>query len=168
MTYQAKDYSRVLGMQGISDTTLQNHFKLYQGYVTNTNTLLDTSMRLSGEGKEKSPEFAEVRRRLGFEFCGMRLHEYYFENLKGTGAPEPNSAIYKQISKDFSDFDSWKNRSIVFSSRHIFPPTRTLVWRLVPWLVGYGVGNGTARFIGNRTVAPRRPRDSRVGGSHPR
>jgi len=116
MAYQVKDYSQILGMQGISDTTLQNHFKLYQGYVNNTNTLLDTSMRLFSEGKERTAEYAEIRRRIGFEFCGMRLHEYYFENLKGTGAPDTNSGMYKQIAKDFQDFDTWKKEFLAIGA----------------------------------------------------
>jgi Fe-Mn family superoxide dismutase len=108
MPYQAQDYSRVLGMDGISDTTLQVHFKLYQGYVTNTNTLLDRLNALLDEGKEKTPDYAELQRRLGFEFCGMRLHEYYFENLKGNGQPDPQSLIYQKIEQDFGSFERWK------------------------------------------------------------
>lgn len=105
--YQAKDFSYILGMQGISDKTLLNHFKLYQGYVTNTNLLLASTAQLLSEGKETTPEFAEQRRRLGFEFDGMRLHEYYFSNLKGDGNADPNSALYKQLVRDFGSFDQW-------------------------------------------------------------
>jgi Fe-Mn family superoxide dismutase len=108
MAYQAQDYSRILGMDGISDTTLQNHFKLYQGYVNNTNTLLEKLDGYLNEGKERTPEYAELQRRLGFEFCGMRLHEYYFENLKGNGHPDTQSMIYGQIEQDFGDFERWK------------------------------------------------------------
>lgn len=106
--YQAQDYMRILGMQGISDQTLQNHFKLYQGYVTNTNMLMQRSHQLFDEGKERTPDYAEIRRRLGFEFCGMRLHEYYFENLKGNGNPDTNSWVHQQIMQDFGSFENWK------------------------------------------------------------
>jgi len=106
--YTPQDYSRILGMDGISDQTLQNHFKLYQGYVTNTNTLLDHMDEMLDSGKERTPEFAELQRRLGFEFCGMRLHEYYFENLKGNGQPDMQSRIYQKIEQDFGGFDRWK------------------------------------------------------------
>ncbi len=108
MAYQAQDYTRVLGMTGISDATLQAHFKLYQGYVTNTNTLLERSLQLLDAGQEKTPDYAEVRRRFGFEFDGMRLHEYYFENLKGSGTPDTGSTIYRQIERDFNGFDRWR------------------------------------------------------------
>jgi Fe-Mn family superoxide dismutase len=109
MAYQAQDYARVLGMHGISDATLHNHFKLYQGYVTNTNTLLERSLQLLDAGQGSSPDYAELRRRLGFEFDGMRLHEYYFENLKGDGNPDTHSLIYGQIARDFNGFDRWRN-----------------------------------------------------------
>jgi len=105
--YQAKDFSGILGMQGISDKTLNNHFKLYQAYVTNTNLLLQRTNQLLTEGKENTPEFSELRRRFGFEFNGMRLHELYFANLKGDGKADPISALYKQIVQDFGSFDRW-------------------------------------------------------------
>lgn len=108
MAYEAHDYSSILGMQGISDATLQHHFKLYQGYVKNTNTLLEHTSQLLRDGKGMTPEFAELRRRLGFEFDGMRLHEYYFENLKGAGSPDSHSLIYQQIEQDFGGFEAWQ------------------------------------------------------------
>jgi Fe-Mn family superoxide dismutase len=42
MAYNAKDYQDLIGMEGFSETLLKNHFTLYQGYVTNTNKVLDT------------------------------------------------------------------------------------------------------------------------------
>ena len=81
MPYEAKDYAKLLGMPGFSDTLLNNHFTLYKGYVTNVNKLTDTLSVLLKEGKAGTPEFAELKRRFGWEFNGMRLHELYFENL---------------------------------------------------------------------------------------
>ena len=83
MAYIAKDYSSLIGMEGFSETLLKNHFTLYQGYVTNTNKELDTLAQMLKDDKAGTPEFAELKRRLGWEFNGMRLHEYYFENLGG-------------------------------------------------------------------------------------
>src|SRR5574337_2117069 len=85
MPYAAKDYAKLIGMTGFSETLLKNHFTLYQGYVTNTNKALDTLDQMAKDGKTATPEFAEIKRRLGWEFNGMRLHEYYFENLGGKG-----------------------------------------------------------------------------------
>ena len=85
MAYTAKDYSKLLGMEGFSETLLKNHFTLYQGYITNTNKVLETLDQMLSGDKTGTPEFAELKRRLGWEFDGMRLHEYYFENLGGKG-----------------------------------------------------------------------------------
>ncbi len=115
-TYQAQDYSRILGMEGISDQTLQNHFKLYQGYVTNVNTLMTRSHELFDEGKERSVDNAEIRRRVGFEFCGMRLHEYYFENLKGNGQIEQKSWLQQQLQRDFGSIENWKKDFIAIGA----------------------------------------------------
>jgi len=106
--YLAKDYSRLLGMEGFSDTLLKNHFTLYQGYVTNTNKLLETLSQMLKEGKVSTPEFAELKRRFGWEFNGMRLHEYYFENLGGKGELEKSGKLFKKISEEFGSFETWE------------------------------------------------------------
>jgi len=85
MTYTVKDYNRILGMEGFSDPLLKNHFTLYQGYVTQSNKIMEALNLLLKEGKAGTPEYAELKRRFGWEFNGMRLHEYYFENLGGKG-----------------------------------------------------------------------------------
>jgi Fe-Mn family superoxide dismutase len=108
MAYTARDYSRLLGMQGFSDTLLKNHFILYQGYVTNTNKLVETLGQTLKEGKTLTPEFAELKRRCGWEFDGMRLHEYYFENLGGKGGLDKNSKLSKKMGEDFGSYDNWE------------------------------------------------------------
>ena len=92
MAYVAKDYAFLLGMPGFSDTLLKNHFTLYQGYVANTNKVMELLAAMVKEGREGTPEFAELKRRQGWEFNGMRLHELYFANLGGDGdmAKAPN------------------------------------------------------------------------------
>ncbi len=107
MAYEAKDYSNLLGMKGFSETLLKNHFTLYQGYVNNTNKLLDTLNAMLKEGKTGLPEFAEIKRRLGWEWNGMRLHELYFENLGGDGNFPQDSKIAKLINENFGSFDNW-------------------------------------------------------------
>jgi len=103
--YSPEDFSHLLGMPGFSDTMLKNHFKLYQGYVKNTNLLLKKLQTFLTEGKEGTPEYAELKRRLGFEFNGMRLHEYYFGNLGGKKELDSKSSLYK---KGFGSFSNWK------------------------------------------------------------
>jgi len=108
MAYVAKDYSKLIGMAGFSETLLKNHFTLYQGYVTNTNKVLDTLAAMLKEGKTATPEFAELKRRLGWEFNGMRLHEYYFENLGGQEALDPNGQLAKELVESFGSIEAWE------------------------------------------------------------
>lgn len=108
MAYTAKDYSKLIGMDGFSETLLKNHFTLYQGYVTNTNKVLDTLDRMLKDGKTSTPEFAELKRRLGWEFNGMRLHEYYFENLGGKGRINKDGKLVKNITEDFASYETWE------------------------------------------------------------
>ncbi|MBI4300402.1 MAG: superoxide dismutase [Chloroflexi bacterium] len=108
MAYQAKDYSKLIGMDGFSDTLLTNHFTLYQGYVTNTNKLTDSLGQMLKDGKTGSPEYAELKRRFGFEFDGMRLHEYYFENLGGKAALDKSGAFASRVGAAFGSYEAWE------------------------------------------------------------
>ena len=108
MAYTAKDYSGLIGMEGFSETLLNNHFTLYQGYVTNTNKLLDSLAAMLKEGNMATPEYAELKRRLGFEFNGMRLHEYYFENLGGKGALDKSGKLGKKLAEEFGSYEDWE------------------------------------------------------------
>ncbi len=95
--YQVLDFSKLLGMQGFSDTLLKNHFTLYQGYVNNTNKVMESLENMVKAGKQGEPEFAELKRRLGWEWNGMRLHELYFQNLGGDGDPSKAPSLMKAI-----------------------------------------------------------------------
>ena len=108
MSYTAKEYAGLIGMAGFSEALLKNHFTLYQGYVTNTNKVLDTLELMLKEGKAANPEFAELKRRLGWEFNGMRLHEYYFENLGGTAPLNVDGRLGKKLAGSFGSVDAWE------------------------------------------------------------
>ena len=108
MAYTAKDYGKLIGMDGFSQTLLTNHFTLYQGYVTNTNKLMDILATMLKEGKTATPEYAELKRRFGFEFNGMRLHEYYFENLGGKATLDKSGALAKKLAAAYGSYDAWE------------------------------------------------------------
>ena len=108
MPYAPKDYTKLVGMEGFSETILKNHFTLYQGYVTNTNKVLDTLDQMSKDGKTALPEFAELKRRLGWEFNGMRLHEYYFENLGSKGGISKDGKAAKAIAASYGSIEAWE------------------------------------------------------------
>ncbi len=108
MAYETKDYTSLVGMDGFSETLLKNHFTLYQGYVTNTNKLLELLSLMLKEGKVGMPEYAELKRRLGFEFDGMRLHEYYFENLGDKKPLERSGRLAGKLAEDFGSYGDWE------------------------------------------------------------
>jgi Fe-Mn family superoxide dismutase len=108
MPYVAKDFGKLVGMDGFSETLLKNHFTLYQGYVTNTNKLSDLLGGMLAEGKTATPEYAELKRRFGWEWNGMRLHEFYFENLGGKGALDPASKLGKAVAAEFGSVEKWE------------------------------------------------------------
>src|SRR5947208_1453309 len=111
-TYKAKTFN-LSALTGISDKTLEMHFKLYEGYVTNTNLLTEKISEILADGKvdkEELPAYSELTRRLGFEYNGMVLHEYYFGNMKrgGGGEPAAKSKFRAAIERIFPSFDIWK------------------------------------------------------------
>lgn len=107
--YTPKTYN-LNGLTGISDKTLEMHVKLYEGYVAGTNTLNEQLAGMIQRGEVATPAYSELTRRLGFEYNGMVLHQYYFENLKrqGSGAPERGSAFLTAVEASFGSYDVWK------------------------------------------------------------
>jgi superoxide dismutase, Fe-Mn family len=112
-TYNARQFD-LSGLKGISDETLEMHFKLYEGYVKETNNLSTRIAEFIQDAKvdqEEMPAYSELTRRLGFEYNGMVLHEYYFDNLKkggGTGDPAATSKFTKAAESTFGSYDIWK------------------------------------------------------------
>ena len=110
--YKAKTFD-LSDLTGISNETLAMHFKLYEGYVTNTNLLNEKVAGLLKSGTLDPADmavFSELKRRYGFEYNGMVLHEYYFENMQkqGTGDPTSGNAFKAAAEKSFGSYDVWK------------------------------------------------------------
>ena len=112
-SYKARQFN-LSGLKGISDQTLEMHFKLYEGYVKETNNLTTRITEFIKDGnvdQEEMPAYSELTRRLGFEYNGMVLHEYYFDNLQkggGTGDPTKSSEFLKAAESTFGSYDIWK------------------------------------------------------------
>ena len=101
------------GQVGISDRTIEMHLKLYEGYVKAANQLTTQIGEMLKDGRidqEEMPAYSELTRRMGFEYNGMVLHEYYFENLTKGGAhkPDQGSAFLKAAEDSFGTYDLWK------------------------------------------------------------
>ncbi|MBN1569317.1 MAG: superoxide dismutase [Acidobacteria bacterium] len=107
MAYQAMNYEKLLGTEGFSNQLLTNHFTLYNGYVANTNKLMEELAELDKQGKAGTPLYAEMKRRFGWEFDGMRLHELYFGNMvKGGAAPDTKARLFAKIAEDFGSVEN--------------------------------------------------------------
>ncbi len=107
--YKPKSFN-LAGLKGISDKTMEMHFKLYEGYVTNTNTLTERISAILADGKvdqEEMPAYSELTRRLGFEYNGMVLHEYYFGNMKPQASAQPSGALKQAMEDSFGSLDTF-------------------------------------------------------------
>jgi Fe-Mn family superoxide dismutase len=101
------------GLNGISDKQLDVHLDLYRGYVKNTNLLNEQIADLIIKGKAGSPEFTDLKRHLGFEYSGKRLHEYYFGNLaSGISNPPKGSPLSSLIDRSFGRYENWKKEFV--------------------------------------------------------
>lgn len=123
MIYEPKDFSHLLGTPGMSDTLLNNHFTLYQGYVKNTNSLLE----LLDTKQVGTPEYAELQRRFGWEWNGMRLHELYFGNMKKGGVPLQSGMLKDAIEKIYGSIEKWQENFIGVGSM------RGIGWAILYW-----------------------------------
>lgn len=155
-TYKAQQFD-LSGLNGISDQTLEMHFKLYEGYVKSTNTLTTKIAEFLADGKvdqEEMPAYSELTRRLGFEYNGMVLHEYYFGNMKKgstTTDPENNSSFRKLAEESFGSYEIWKAdfmsvgkmRGVGWAVCNQDPATQTLSNH---WISLHEVGN-VAGFV---------------------
>jgi Fe-Mn family superoxide dismutase len=109
MTFVARNFDSLIGTEGLSEKLLKDHFTLYQGYVKNTNKLLENTADLLRQGQSDTPAYAEQTRRFGWEFNGMRLHELYFGGLKRGGArPDPASGLQKAVASEFGSPAEWE------------------------------------------------------------
>ncbi len=107
--YEAKNFEHLIGITGLSDQLINNHFALYQGYVANFNKLDETLYGMEKEGKFEGPGFSEMNRRLGWEFDGMRLHEYYFGNMtKEKKELGEDSELSKKIKEEWGSPEAWE------------------------------------------------------------
>lgn len=116
LPYVTQSFPQLKGMEGFSDALIQSHLQLYEGYVKNTNLLLDRISAMAKEGKSDTVEYSELKRRLGFEFNGMRLHEYYFGNLGGNKGLDTRSNLYRAIVQSFGSVDAWKKDFVTTGS----------------------------------------------------
>jgi len=95
-------------LTGISAKNIEEHLKLYSGYVKNTNTILEKIAEYRQDSEKHAYALGELQRRFAFEFDGMRNHEYYFESLEGGASPlSPNAELQNEIKEEWDSFDAF-------------------------------------------------------------
>ncbi len=97
-------------LTGISRETIELHLGLYAGYVAHVNLISDKISAFSQDRDSNSFAIAEMQRRLGFEFGGMRNHEYYFSQFEGGARPLPEGTLKDKIDNTFGSFDQWQEQ----------------------------------------------------------
>src|SRR3989344_9153830 len=95
------------GYIGLEKEMLEQHYGLYKGYVTNANKAVAELKQMITLEKGDSYEASEVRRRFGFEYSGMRLHELYFGGIKPGGTPV-NEEFKNAVAKVWGSFENWQ------------------------------------------------------------
>jgi superoxide dismutase, Fe-Mn family len=107
--FAARDFTSLLGLPGFSDNLLSNHLELYQGYVKNANAILADLEQLRKENRLDGAPAAEIRRRFGWEYDSIRLHELFFDNLTKTPKPaDQASRLSTRMTEDFGGVDAWR------------------------------------------------------------
>lgn len=95
-------------LKGISKKTIEEHLKLYTGYVKHTNLILEKIQEMKKDAEKNAYALGEINRRFGFEYNGMRNHEVYFGILEhGSKSLSPESKLGEMIGQEWGSFDAW-------------------------------------------------------------
>lgn len=109
MQYQEQKFN-LPTLKGISHKQLEAHLKLYGGYVKFTNHLRETLADLRKDTEKNSYAISEVLRRFSFEFNGMRMHEYYFEQLENSSTPLiTGDSLAKVLTEKYGSLADFEN-----------------------------------------------------------
>lgn len=94
-------------LKGISSKNIEEHLKLYAGYVKHANLILEKVEEMKKDAEKNAYALGEVMRRFGFEFNGMRNHEVYFRSFEGGAKPLGESGLRAAIAERWGSFDLW-------------------------------------------------------------
>lgn len=109
-TFKIKTFN-IGELKGISTKNIEEHLKLYAGYVKHANLILEKINNLDASDPSNAYIISELQRRFAFEFGGMRNHEYYFASLEdGAKSLSPESELTKSIAQSFGSFEIWLSK----------------------------------------------------------
>lgn len=133
--YTTQDSLKPHDLDGISQDQIDQHWELYKGYIAQVNQIKSDLDAMQRSGQGNSAAYADRRRRYGFEYNGMVLHEYYFQNLKNSSSKKPSAELQQAISNHFGSFEQWqddfkntgKTRGIGWALLVVDPVTQNLI-----------------------------------------
>jgi Fe-Mn family superoxide dismutase len=134
MKYEALTFE-IPEMAGISTDTMENHLGLYAGYVKHVNLIRDKITAYGNDVENNAYAIAEMQRRLGFEFGGMRNHEYFFAQFEGGSKVLPDGTLKEKIAYQWGSVETWleqfkqitKTRGVGWAMLYHDPHTDQLV-----------------------------------------
>lgn len=106
MAYQEMKFE-IGALEGLSPKQIEAHLALYAGYVKNVNAIGSELARLMEDSEKNAIELSELKRRYGFEWNGMRLHELYFSALGNAAAPTLDSPLAQALAEQYGSVDAW-------------------------------------------------------------
>lgn len=125
--YEIKSFN-IGELKGISSKNIEEHLKLYAGYVNNANLIIEKIGEYMDEPEKNMYVISELQRRFSFEFNGIRNHEYYFASLAGGAHPLPEGSTLKaQIEKQAPSFNTW------LAGFKMLALTRGVGWAVLYW-----------------------------------
>lgn len=134
MQYHTKTFS-IPALTGISEETIELHLGLYAGYVKHVNLIQEKISAYSHDLENNSFAIAEMQRRLGFEWGGMRNHEYYFSQFEGGAATLPDGTLKDMLIAQWGSVETWQSRF-----------TQIALTRGVGWAMLY-IDRATNQFV---------------------
>lgn len=123
-TYEEQKFN-IPELKGISKRSIEEHLKLYAGYVKHTNLIGTKIAEYMADSEKNAYVLGELQRRLGFEFNGMRNHEHYFRAFEGGPTPLSDSELKQAIVKEFGSFEVW------FGTFKAIAMTRGIGWAVL-------------------------------------
>jgi Fe-Mn family superoxide dismutase len=125
--YQEQKFT-IPELKGISKKSVDEHLKLYAGYVKHANLIVDKIKEYSADSEKNAYVLGELQRRFGFEFDGMRNHEYYFWHLEDGSRPLPaDSTLKAEIERRWGSWDTW------LAQFKAIAMTRGIGWAILYW-----------------------------------
>jgi Fe-Mn family superoxide dismutase len=129
--YEAKKFDSIKQLDGISEKTMQDHYKLYEGYVKKANEIEEKLKTVDrSTANQIYSDLRELKVEYSFAVGGIKNHEIYFGHLDGKGG-EPSGPLAEMIKKDFGSFDAWKE-----DMKQTGIAARGWVWLAFDWQTG--------------------------------